>query len=303
MQDSIDLDTIRAFIAIVQAGSVSAGASRVRLTRSAAGKALTRLEARLDARLLHRTTRSISVTAEGRLFFDRCLHILADLDDAEAAVRQDAQEPTGMLRLTLPETFGRAHVLPVLHGFLARWTGLDAEVSLTDRFVDIVEEGYDLAIRCGAHLSDTRMIARVIARSRTVLCAAPDYVVRRGEPQGTDDLSRHSRLTLGSSGEARPWLLKYGDGPTVRLGGTGRLNLDSGTALREAAIAGLGIAYLPLFLVEDDLASRRLIELLADYETEELLIHAIYPHRRHLAGKVRLFVDHLCSEFTKANPS
>ena len=294
MQDPPDLGSIRAFMAIAQAESVSAGAARVGLTRSAAGKALTRLEARLGARLLHRTTRSVSLTAEGQLFLDRCAQILADLADAEAAVRQDAPEPSGTLRLTLPETFGRAHVLPVLHDFLARWPGLSAEVSLTDRFVDIIDESYDLAIRCGARLSDTRMIARVVARSRTVICAAPEYLARQGEPHDADDLLRHSRLTLRGAGAVRPWLLEPRGGPTVRIGSPGRLHLDSGTALREAAVAGLGIACLPLFLVEADLDAARLVALLADYETEELLIHALYPHRRHLAAKIRLFVDRLC---------
>lgn len=303
MQDLPDLSAIRAFVAIAQAGSVSLGASRIGLTRSAAGKALARLEDRLGARLLHRSTRSISLTADGNLFLDRCTQILADLADAEAAVRHDAPEPTGTLRLTLPETFGRAYVLPILHDFLKRWPKVSAEVSLTDRIVDIVDEGYDLAVRCGAGLSDSRMIARVVTRSANVVCASPEYLALHGEPRDMEDLMRHSRLTLGNVGTTRPWVLTPRDGQAIRINKRGRVNLDSGTALREAAIEGLGIAYLPSFLVNTDFAAGRLVPLLTDHGTEELMIHALYPHRRHLAAKVKLLVDRLCVVLVTSLPT
>jgi len=296
MSEPPDFSSIRAFVAIAQAGSVSLGAGRIGLTRSAAGKALARLEDRLGARLLHRTTRTVSLTPDGTLYLDRCIQILADLEAAEADIRRDRTEPTGTLRLTLPETFGRAYVLPILRNFLKQWPGLSAEISLTDRFVDIVDEGYDLAVRCGADLADTRMIARVIARSTTVLCASPQYLALHGAPLDAGDLLRHSRLTLGSPGSARSWVLTPKMGQAIRLNTPGRLHLDSGTALREAALDASGIAYLPSFLVGNDIAGGRLVQLLADHGTEQLLIHALYPHRRHLAAKVRLLVDRLCAD-------
>ena len=289
----MDLAAIRAFVAVARSGGFSPGAKAVGLTRSAAGKALARLEDRLGTRLLHRTTRSIALTAEGQAFYERCRQILADLEEAEAEVRNDHLEPKGLLRVTLPDTFGRRHVLPLLSRHLKAWPALAAEVSLTDRVADVVEEGYDLAVRCGGQLSDTRLIARVIARSRAVLCAAPDYLAVHGEPSAADDLPRHSRLTLGERSDARAWCLAPPNGKPLRITGPGRLHLNSGEALRQAALEGLGVAYLPSFLVGPDIAAGRLRALLADHDTEEMVVRAIYPSRRHLSGKVRTLVDDL----------
>jgi DNA-binding transcriptional LysR family regulator len=294
----VDLAAIRVFVAVAQSGGFSPGAKAVGLTRSAAGKALARLEGRLGTRLLHRTTRSIALTAEGQTFYERCRQILADLEEAEAEVRDDHLEPRGSLRLTLPDTFGRRHVLPLLNRYLKAWPALTAEVSLTDRVVDVVEEGYDLAVRCGGQLSDTRLIARVIARSHAILCAAPDYLAVHGEPSTADDLLHHSRLTLGERSDARAWRLAPPNGKPLRITDPGRLHLNSGEALRQAASEGLGVAYLPSFLVGPDIAAGRLRALLTDHGTEEIVVRAIYPSRRHLAGKVRMLVDDLAKGLT-----
>jgi DNA-binding transcriptional LysR family regulator len=207
LQEKVDLGAIKAFVAVAQAGGFSSGARAVGLTRSAVGKALVRLEERLGTRLLHRTTRSVALTADGQAFYERCRQILTDLEEAEAEVRQNSPEPRGLLRLTVPDSFGRQHVLPILSGYLKAWPALAAEVSITDRVADLVEEGYDLAVRCGGPLPDTHLIARVIARSHAVLCAAPAYLANRGEPLAADDLLPHSRITLGDRNGTRPWLL------------------------------------------------------------------------------------------------
>ena len=296
MSDGLDLGTIRAFVAVVRARSFSEGAGMVGLTRSAAGKALARLEERLGTRLLHRTTRLVALTADGEAFYNRCQQILADLDEAEAEVRQDQPEPRGLLRITVPDAFGRQKVLPVLHAYLKDWPALSAEVSITDRIVDVAEEGYDLAIRCGGPLANSRLIARVVARFRAILCAAPDYLAARGEPLSGDDLLLHDRLSLGGRGDTRAWQLTSPSGELIRIVDAGRLLLDSGEALRQASVAGLGVAYLPSFLAEPDLAAGRLRPLLVDHQTEEMVAHALYPSRRHVSAKVRLLVDRLGTE-------
>ena len=298
IQEKVDLGAIRVFVAIVQSGGFSRGAKAVGLTRSAAGKALARLEDRLGTRLLHRTTRTTALTAEGQTFYERCRQILADLEEAEAEVRDDHLEPRGLLRLTLPNTFGRRHVLPLLNRYLKAWPALTAEVSLTDRLVDVVDEGYDLAIRCGGRLSDTRLIARVIARSHAILCAAPDYLAVHGEPSTANDLLNHSRLTLGERSDVRAWWLTAPNEESLRIIDPGRLHSNSGEALRQAALEGLGVAYLPSFLVGSDIAAGRLRALLTDHSTEEIVVRAIYPSRRHLAGKVRMVVNHLAKGLT-----
>ncbi len=247
---------------------------------------------------MHRTTRSIALTAEGQTFYERCRQILADLEEAEAEVRADHLEPRGLLRLTLPDTFGRRHILPLLNRYLKTWPTLTAEVSFTDRVVDVVEEGYDLAVRCGGQMSDTRLVARVIARSRAILCAAPDYLAVHGEPSTADALLHHSRLTLGERSDARPWCLTSPNGKSFRIPDPGRLHLNSGEALRQAAAEGLGVAYLPSFLVGPDIAAGRLRALLTDHNTDEIVVRAIYPSRRHLAGKVRMLVDDLARGLT-----
>lgn len=296
MQEKVDLGAIRAFVAVAQAGGFSSGAKAVGLTRSAAGKALVRLEERLGTRLLHRTTRSVALTADGQAFYERCRQILTDLEEAEAEMRQNSPEPRGLLRLTVPDSFGRQHVLPILSAYLTAWPALAAEVSITDRVADLVEEGYDLAVRCGGPLQDTRLIARVIARSHAVLCAAPAYLAHRGEPLAADDLLPHSRITLGDRNGARPWLLTPPHRDTLRIADAGRLHLDSGEAVRQAALAGFGVAYLPAFLVGSDIAAGRLRALLADHGTEEVIVRALYPSRRHLSSKVRMLVDRLATE-------
>jgi DNA-binding transcriptional LysR family regulator len=296
LQDGLELSAIRVFVAVARTASFSQGAISVGLTRSAAGKALARLEDHLAVRLLHRTTRSVSLTSDGEAFYERCRQILADLQEAEAEICQDRPEPKGLLRLTIPDAFGRRHVLPILNAFLKACPNLTAEVSVTDRITDVAEEGYDLAIRCGGRLSDTRLIARVIARSRAVLCASPDYLALCGEPLTADDVQRHSRLTLGKRGGTRPWLLMPPGGDPLSITDAGRVSLDSGEALRQAAVAGLGITYLPSFLVGPDIAAGLLCAILADHATEQVIFHALYPSRRHLSSKVRLFVDRLAAE-------
>ncbi|KYF50026.1 LysR family transcriptional regulator [Sorangium cellulosum] len=291
-----NLNEILVFMAVVDEGSFIAGGQAMGLTRSAAGKAVNRLEDRLGVRLLNRTTRSLSLTDEGRVFYERGLQILAAVDDAEASVAGPSGTPRGLLRLTVPDAFGRLVVLPLLRRYLETWPEMKMEVSFTDRQADIIEEGFDLAVRIGEAPPDTRLVSRVVARYKAVLCASPSYVAQRGEPLSIDELAGHDRLIFSSRNRRQSWRFLGDDGSWVKAQGRSRLRLDSGEALRDAAVAGLGIAFLPDFLVAADLAAGRLQQVLPDLDAGDVKIVAIYPTRRLLEPRVRRFLDLMVEE-------
>ncbi|WP_438017147.1 LysR family transcriptional regulator [Sorangium sp. So ce315] len=291
-----NLNEILVFMAVVDEGSFIAGGQAMGLTRSAAGKAVNRLEDRLGVRLLNRTTRSLSLTDEGRVFYERGLQILAAVDDAEASVARPSGTPRGLLRLTVPDAFGRLVVLPLLRKYLETWPEMKMEVSFTDRQADIIEEGFDLAVRIGEAPPDTRLVSRVVARYKAVLCASPSYVAQRGEPLSIDELAGHDCLIFSSRNRRQSWRFLGDDGSWVKAQGRSRLRLDSGEALRDAAVAGLGIAFLPDFLVAADLAAGRLQQVLPDLDPGDVKIVAIYPTRRLLEPRVRRFIDLMVEE-------
>ncbi len=286
-----NLNDILVFMAVVDEGSFVAGGQAMGLTRSAAGKAVGRLEDRLGVRLLHRSTRSLSLTDEGRVFYDRGLQIFSAVDEAEASVAGSPGVPRGVLRLTVPDAFGRLVLLPLVKKYLAAWPEVQVEVNLSDRQADIVEEGFDLAVRIGEAPPDTRLVSRVIAKYAALLVAAPSYLAERGKPRDADALSTHDCLFFTSRNRRQSWRLRGADGVWTKAQGKSRLRLDSGEALRSAAVAGLGIALLPDFLVADDLAAGRLKRVLADMDAGQATIVAIYPTRRLLEPRVRRFID------------
>ncbi len=261
------------------------------LSRSAAGKAIARLEQRLSVRLLHRTTRSLGLTDEGREFYRRGLQILASVDDAEASVAGDKGTARGVLRLTAPAAFGRRILLPLVPKFLVAWPEVQVEISFSDRLADIVEEGFDLAVRIGVTVPDTRLVSRTLARYRALLCASPAYLAARGEPQTVESLAGHEALLFSSRNQKQPWRLRDERGEWVKAPVRGRLRLDSGEALRDAALSGLGIAYLPEFMIAEDLAAGRLRQVLRAVAGEEVRIVALYPNKRLLEPRVRRFLD------------
>ncbi|QKK19003.1 LysR family transcriptional regulator [Rhizobium indicum] len=293
-----NLNDILIFMAVVDAGSFIAGGQAMGLSRSAAGKAVIRLEDRLGARLLNRTTRTLSLTDEGRMFYERGLQILVSVDEAEASVAGQNSTPRGVLRLAVPDAFGRLVVLPLLEKYLRAWPDIQVEVSFTDRLADIVEEGFDLAIRIGATatVSDTRLVSRVIATYKARLCASPSYLAERGEPRDIDDLAVHDCLIFAGRNQRQGWRFRGKGGSWIKAQGRSRLRLDSGEAIRDAALAGLGIALLPDFLVTDDLAAGRLRQILADLETDDAKIVTLYPDKRLLEPPVRRFIDLMVEE-------
>ncbi|CAI1526739.1 LysR family transcriptional regulator [Serratia ficaria] len=293
-----NLNDIQVFMAVADAGSFVAGGLAMGLSRSAAGKGVARLEQRLGVRLLNRTTRALSLTDEGREFYRRGLQVLASVDDAEASVAGAGGTARGVLRLTVPAAFGRLVLLPLLPKYLAAWPEVQVEMSFSDRLADLVDEGFDLAVRIGVTAPDTRLVSRRVAKYRALLCASPAYLASRGEPRNIDALAEHQCLLFSSRNQKQSWRLRDAHGDWVRAPARGRLRFDSGEALRDAALTGLGIACLPDFLAAEALAAGRLRRVLAGVEGEEVRIVALYPNKRLLEPRVRRFIDLMVEELS-----
>lgn len=284
------------FVRVAQEGSFSAAARRLDLTPSAVSKQIGRLEERLGARLFNRTTRQISLTDVGQAFFARADRILGDLAEAERAVTDMAGNPRGLLRVSVPVAFGRMHLAPRLPTFLAANDEVQIDLTLNDRFADLVEEGFDLALRIG-ELADSSLIARKLAPNRRIAVAAESYLEAHGRPQRPPDLVDHNCLTYTYRAQRHDWEFHGPQGrEQVRV--SGNLEANDAGALREALLAGLGVALLPLWLVGEDIRDGRLEVVLPDYPAPDSAIYAVYAPGRFLSPKVRRFVDFLVEEVT-----
>ncbi len=282
---------IEVFVQVVQAASLTDAAMRLDLSKSSVSRQLRALEDRLGARLIQRTTRTMSLTDAGSDFYRRCLTVLRDLEQAEVAVRSAQAEAAGTLRVTLPLSLGVRHIAPLLPAFLEAHPRLTVDVDFSDRFVDLVREGFDLAIRAGV-LSDSSLVARRLASFCVVLVASPDYLDREGRPSQPSDLSTHHLLRYRQP-ELHDWVeIEGADGSTVTVPVSGRLVANNGDALVEAARAGTGVAVAPSWMVQDDLRDGRL-EALSLRIVRPSGIWAVYPQRQWVPPKVRLLVEHL----------
>jgi DNA-binding transcriptional LysR family regulator len=284
------LDGVAAFARVVETGNFSAAARRLRISKSATSAHVQRLEERLGVRLLHRTTRRISLTEAGAAYYRHCARIVAEAEAAEQAAKALQREPRGMLSISAPDTFGPMHVAPAIPEFLARFPDLAIDISLSPRHVDLVQEGLDLAIRIGT-LKDSPLVVRRLAPSRFVLCAAPAYLKKRGVPRVADDLLRHACLGTSVLPWGDEWLV--GARGEHRIAARGALRSNSAEILRGAALSGLGIALLPSWAVGDDLRSGALTRVLPGCEPPPSAVYAVYPSNRLMSAKVRAFVDHL----------
>lgn len=291
-----NLSDIAVFVRVVDAGSFTGAAEALQISQPVVSKAVTRLEERLGARLLNRTTRRLSLTEAGAELYRRSLHALKQIEDAELEVARFQTEPRGTLRVNAPMSFSILHLAPVAHEFLARFPGVSLDLQLDDGFADLVEGGYDLIVRIGK-LRDSNLIARRIAPARLVLCASPEYLKARGEPQTPEDLLNHNCLmyTLGSSPRAWRLVSPQGEEHMIPLRG----NVATNNGLAEAALAanGVGIAMLPSFYVADQLRAGKLKCVLQDWIPQDISIYAVYAERRNLTPKVRAFVDFLVAKF------
>ena len=294
--------SMRVFARVAAAGSLAAAGRALGLSQTMVTKHVDGLEARLGARLLHRSTRRLTLTEAGRGYLDACARILAEIEEAEQAVAVGQAEPRGGLRMNVPVSFGVLQVAPLLAEFTARYPQVMIEVGLNDRLVDLIEEGWDLAVRIGV-LRDSTLIARRLAPCRAVVCAAPAYLAARGTPGTVAELSGHNCLgyTLSSRVGADRW--SFGADAGVVAGISGTLRANNGDALRVAALAGLGVIYQPTFLVADDLRAGRLIALPLDHPTADVgHVHAVFRPDRRLPPKSRAMIDFLAEQFGDEPP-
>jgi len=289
------------FARVVEQGSFARAADKLDLSASAVSRHVAELEAHLDTRLLNRTTRRLSLTESGRAFHERSVQLLADLDEAEETVTATGMVPRGRLRLTCAITFGIRHLAPSIADFSIRHPQVEFDVELSDRVVDIVDEGLDLAVRIGG-IGSQALIARKIAVTQMVLCAAPGYIERKGRPVAPEDLSAHECLTYEYLAVRNLWRFRDRDGAerSVKIGG--RVHANNGRLLTALAVDGLGVLLEPDFIVAPEIRAGRLVRLLPDFKPPSSDIHVAYPSRRHLSAKVRVFVDFLAARFAGRAP-
>jgi DNA-binding transcriptional LysR family regulator len=296
------LTGLEVFTKVATAGSLSAAGRAMGMSQTMVTKHIAALEARLGVKLFHRSTRRLSITEAGRNYLEASERILADLEVADAAVSADRVEPRGLLRLNAPVAFGARQIAPLLSGFTQRHPLVTVELGLNDRLVDLAEEGWDLAIRIGS-LSNSSLIARRIAPCRTIVCAAPSYLATHGRPLTILSLAGHNCLgyTLSSVTGVDRWAFGVKGDATVSV--SGNLRANNGEALRTAAIAGQGLAYLPTFIVADDMRAGTLVALDLDQPTVEFGgIYAVFLPDRHPAAKVRAFIDFIANRFAPEPP-
>jgi DNA-binding transcriptional LysR family regulator len=285
---------MRLFVRIVESGSFSAVAREMGMLQPTVSKQLTALEERLGVRLLNRSTRKLSLTEAGQAYYERCKRILDEVREMDASVADLQNRPTGLLRINAPVAFGQLYLLPLIFDFRRRYPGLGVDLSLNDRYVDVVEEGLDVAIRFG-ELPDSHLVARHVGSSARMCVASPAYLAARDTPQQPADLRSHNCITythiLGNV-----WRFEGPAGPLpVRVFGDFRAN--SGLTIRAAALEGIGIANIPAFLVREDIESGRLVQVLARYGPAPVRISAVYPSARLLSRKVKLFVEFIQQAF------
>jgi DNA-binding transcriptional LysR family regulator len=284
-----------AFVAVVDAGSFVAGADALRISKTAISRHVDALEQRIGVRLLHRTTRRLSLTDEGRLFYQRARDILAATDDAEAEVSSRTQAPGGLIRVNVPLSFGMSHLAPLWGRFMAVYPQIDLDITLNDRLVDLVDEGYDLAVRISA-LPDSSLVSRKLATTEMLMCASPGYLAVRGTPGHPRDLAQHRVLAYTGLAGRDEWRLD-GPGGEVVVRTRPRVYSNNGDTCLAIAMNDGGIILQPSFMVSDDLDRGRLVRVLPEYRSRQLGIYAVYPSRKQLPLKVRCLVDFLVESF------
>ena len=289
------------FVAAVDEGSFAAAARRFGLSAAMAGKYVSAMEAQLNARLLQRTTRRLSLTDVGQAYYERCKRILEAYDEANREASDTQGAARGVLRVAAPVTFGAMHLGDVLARYMDECPQVNVEVSLSDRYVDLLEAGVDVAIRIG-RLPDSALIARRLAPCRMVICASPDYIRRNGLPRTPDDLRRAPRLAFSEAVSAGDWTLIDSQQRAHLIEGPCRLAANNMQMLLAAALAGAGIVYGPTFVFGEHIARGKLIELLPEYHASELTIQAVYPSTRHMPLKVRHLLDYLTNAFGDEPP-
>ncbi|EPV7649411.1 TPA: LysR family transcriptional regulator [Enterobacter hormaechei] len=287
------LKDIPVFVASVEAGSFAQAAVRLHLSRSAVGKSIARLEERLGVRLFHRTTRSQRLTDNGALFYERCLRALEEIRGAESQLETGKHQVSGRLRVAMPVLFGRQCIAPLLIELAQEHPGLELEMSFSDRIVDLVEEGFDMAVRNGTLADSAVLVARRLGVHRMVLCAAPDYLIKNGQPQSVDDLRQYTAINYTRAGRVLPWQLMDYDGTSRTFIPRSSLNMDDLQAICDAALAGHGIAWLPCWMVIKEIHQGNLVPLFKQAPDVRFDVHAVWQQTPHLPLRVRIAIDML----------
>lgn len=291
---------MKVFATVVESGSFARAAEQLHLSSTATSRYVAELEKHLGAQLLQRSTRRLHLTEIGTNYYDRCRLILADVEEADAQAATQESQPRGVLRLSLPHSFGLRYVAPLLPEFCKRYPDLQLELSFSDRTIDLVEEGIDMAVRITSELK-TSLIARKLAPARMVCCASPQYLATHGTPQQPDDLRQHNCLTYSYAPSTNVWTFTRNDKPvSVHLKGTLRSN--SGEMSRLAAVSGLGVTTLPDFLICNELRAGNLVPLLTDYPMPDLTVYAVYLPAARRAARVKVMVEYLWDALERGHP-
>jgi len=293
------LTSMAVFKRAVDDGSFAAAARHFGISPEMAGTHVRSLETHLGVRLLNRTTRRLHLTEVGSSYYARCTSILADIDEAEAEASSQQAAPRGLLRIAAPVTFGVRHLAPAISTYLMRYPEVTVEVVVSDRFVNLIEEGIDLAIRIG-ELQESSLIARRLTAAHLIACAAPAYLHRAGRPAVPRDLTQHACLIYTETSMPTTWRFESADGQNETVNVSGPISSTNAEFIHQLALAGHGVVLAPSFTVGVDIAEGRLTALLTDWRSRSLPIHALYPHRPLLSAKVRSFVDFLAERFGAA---
>jgi len=293
------LREIECFIAVADLGSFVKAADALDISKAAVSRTVLDLEARLGARLMQRTTRRLSLTEAGTLYLERCRQIVAALEEADDLLSAGAGRPSGLLRINAPQTFGVLHLAPLWPMFLERHPGVNLDITLSDRIVDIIDEGFDMAIRI-ARLSDSTLVHRKLTTTCQHVCASPAYLERHGTPLHPHDLAHHQVIAYSYHSGKDDWHFQGPEG-AVSVKVNARMHVNNGDSCVAAALAGIGITRQPAFMVDQHLRSGQLVPLLETYASPELGIYAVYPSRSHLPAKVRAMLDFLTEAFTQVH--
>jgi DNA-binding transcriptional LysR family regulator len=289
-------ENMNSFVRVVEAGSISGAADRLSLAKSVVSRRLKELEAHLGVALFHRTTRKMNLTDTGRTFYHQSVRILEDLLEAELATTQAHGTLKGGLKIALPSSFGLMHMGPAINEFLQLHPQIEFDLDFNDREVDLIQEGFDLAIRI-ATLPDSSLIARRLAPIQTIICASSVYLEQQGIPNSPDELSQHQCLVYNLLSDYEYWRLTAPNGKEIKTKIDPYLKASTGEFLREAAVAGLGIIQVPTFIVHNEIERGQLIPIFQEYQVPTIQAYAIYPQTRHLSRRVRAFVDFLVHRF------
>jgi DNA-binding transcriptional LysR family regulator len=292
------LTALNVFRHVVEIGSFAGAARHLGLSPAAVSKNIGELEATLGARLLNRTTRRMSLTEAGTVYYGRVTRFLDDLEEADRTISTMQDNPSGHLRITAPVTLTLLSFSQALPAFLERYPDISIDLHMDDRRVNLVEGGYDLAIRGSGRLEDSSLVARKLAHTPLVVCGAPAYFERHGKPVSPENLARHSCIQFALSDHADEWLFQKKD-RVIRVPVNGRYKVSSSLAVRDALRAGFGVSLIPWLYVKDDVAKARLCTVLDDWSSAEMSTYAIYPSRRQLPAKVRVFLEFLTEVFAR----